>query len=635
MLNTESDNLYLECKAAEHPRNRQLEHFDTLVSIYSGTGRGRDYWPENHPFEWLSLMLAKLIYDNPRVKVVSQRATPEETISRIDSEIEKIQEGIQEGMVEPGQASFMLQQLTIIRNKLTVHNVIAKAMHHGMNRWIKSTRGRNKLLQVAYDMAFGYGVMMTSRSPVPGSDPGGAEPEYWPQWQRLSPKRFAFDPLCLWFSAARYAFHLNVSDIEDLQNRPDDEGWNKDVLKGLKGDEGIEDLRKQRVIGNQPSRNEVAYYEIWVPEEQLEGEPGREDGFHGSIHTILHSPPSSGDKELREPRMFYGPPQGPYTLFGTYQVPDCPYPLSPLEATYKQGDELNMHVRSVQRDARNYKNAVFVKAGQDVLAKAIREGKHHGIYGIPELDKDGFFTAELFGITDQQLKMTAWERERLDRASGLTDTERGNVEAGVTATADAIASEAGVTRVAFIKQQFADGVQQALEGPAWHLYHDDETTFPLGADAAKDLRMLEPVFRGGSHEEGSGARYEDLELEIEPYSMGRVSEAVLQKRLADTFAMVTGSAPIMAETPFIDWRLLWDQAGDATNQPHLGDLIDEDLLEEMTQVKMASQQQGDPMLGKQAQGGKPQGEGSNTKRTGGPTSGEQQGSQSGATRKTG
>ena len=48
------------------------------------------------------------------------------------------------------------------------------------------------------------------------------------------------------------------------------------------------------------------------------------------------------------------------------------------------------------------------------------------------------------------------------------------------------------------------------------------------------------MFQGGGHE-GSDYSFEDLELEIEPYSMERASEGLAQKRALEMHAMILNS----------------------------------------------------------------------------------------------
>ena len=88
---------------------------------------------------------------------------------------------------------------------------------------------------------------------------------------------------------------------------------------------------------------------------------------------------------------------------------------------------------------------------------------------------------------------------------------------------------------------------------------------------------------------GSGARYDDLELEIEAYSMERTNEALLQKRGAETFQIVMGVAPMIPQAPWINWKTLFSKAGSVLNDPDLGSIVDIELANRMAGMEGGGQ----------------------------------------------
>jgi hypothetical protein len=94
----------------------------------------------------------------------------------------------------------------------------------------------------------------------------------------------------------------------------------------------------------------------------------------------------------------------------------------------------------------------------------------------------------------------------------------------------------------------------------------------------------------------TGERFEDLEMEVEAYSMERTNEALMQKRAMETLQIVTQSAPMMMQMPFLDWDSLLKIVGDAMNMPELGELIDQQAMQQFIQAQQqaaAAQQQTD------------------------------------------
>lgn len=87
----------------------------------------------------------------------------------------------------------------------------------------------------------------------------------------------------------------------------------------------------------------------------------------------------------------------------------------------------------------------------------------------------------------------------------------------------------------------------------------------------------EPWFQGGGHSE-SGYSFDDLELEIEPYSMERSSEGLVQKRSLEAHQILMGSLPSMQQFPDYPWKDHFAKIGNAMNMPDMADLVTDELL---------------------------------------------------------
>ena len=515
-----------------------------------------DYSPENHYYEYISLMVPRLIFDNPRVRVSTRR---------------------------PGSQKF-----------------VAEAVRHALNRWAKDTSLRKVLRDTATDMLFNFSVVMTSeevnKSLKPQMDTTGNSKPMWPTCTRIPQNKFFIDPASTGVHDARFVGHKWIRDHEDLMDlaRDDkDAGWNLEAIENLKPTTDEKELgRPEKDL---PDRDEVVCYEVWIPEIELEDSLGPEEGFHGTIYTLGVVSGGDDDEEdrramIREPRPYYGPRWGPYTMFGVYKVPNAIYPLSPLMAIEGQVQDLNDHVLATSRSADQYKKLILVDNTDPKFAQRVKDAHDNYVIPVSGLEKQRVVQAEVGGMTAQQLSYIQTARERLDRNSGIHDAQRGNVEGRGTATEIQVATEASTVRMAYIRQQFTDAVEQLLRTVAWFFYYDDRVIIPLGEEGQRALGLEDPWLVGGDHDPESGATFDDLELEIEPYSMARTTEGQHQQRVMQMYQLILQTAPLMPQMPFVNWKELLYHLGDAMNYPEIGELIDTTMAQGMGEQQRAEEQ---------------------------------------------
>lgn len=598
MLKCTPGNIGEEYRSAKNYREKHLRSHQNRTDRYCGPAYAGEavsdgnYDPENHEFEYLSLIVPKIAYDNPRVKVTSQRTGSQREV--------------------------------------------ASALQMGLNRWIRDVNLRKCLTRVCTDMLLGWGCLMVVQEEDKEGQrsvqnlakqmqlPGDVGPVYRPKVHRISPFRLFWDPMALDITETRFIGHEWIQDKEDLletaRTNPD-QGWDYAAISGLTEDTGLSDFHKEKYQGKDtaPTRGEIIGIDFYVPGYQIEGEPGPEEGYNGAIFTLAISGGNKGMVEIRKPRMFYGPPWGPYSFFGAYYVPDQTAPLAPTVAINTQVRTLNLHARAVDQAAGSRKRVAFVAKGDTSLKNAVKEAKDGEVVLVnTEELNNNLKEVELGGVTPAALQGLQIERERRDRIAGMSDAMRGNVSGAGTATENAIADEAGSFRMAFLKQQFSDATTQLLRTVAWYLYKDDRVVFPLGDEAhQKGLpegtdagSPQEPWFQGGIEGDGSGASFRDLDLEIEAYSMERTSESVQMKRGMEVTQIVTQLLPAAMQAP-VNLQELMNFLGDVTNIPDLAKIINLPAAAQMQAAMMHGMMQSalnpEPMLGGDAGLGKPPG----------------------------
>jgi len=555
-------------ESAEEVRDGHLEFLDDLVGRLHGSywrgdnlGVDYDYAPENVYFQYLSLMVPRLVFDNPGVRVTSKRSGPQSDV--------------------------------------------AQALQSGLARWVQDANMRRTLEQIAMDMLIMYGVGMVSEEPrvdlqIPkqlrskGAKGGTAT---WPVMRRISPRQYIVDPDARTWDEVRFQGHEWRIDKDDLLERAKknpDEGWELEAIEALAADVKPEDLDTIESGKSRPHRNQIRAYEIWMPEHEDKDHPGASNGFHGTIFTVSVDQPSEGGsadpeedgrprgKMLRKPRPYYGPATGPYCVFGAYTVPDSVFPLSPLVATEGQINELNTHELAAAASMQNHKRIVAVRD-----AKTAREVKNlqHDFVFVADFDHNGkplVQEVEIGGHTDHQREWIERSRQRVDRVLGIDDAMRGAVSGAGTATEHSIASESSSTRLGFLKQKFTDSTAEALRCVAHFMYYSDTIVFPVGVDDydASDP-MSEPWFQGGDEDMESGYSFADLELSIEPFSMERANEGLTQQRVLESHQILLNSMPTMAQFPNYPWREHFKKIGASINIPGLHELITEDFLAQL------------------------------------------------------
>jgi len=560
MLDLSFDKIRLEIESAEKFRDNHLSELRNMVERYHGpsfrTDRSDPYTddPENFGHEFISLVLPRIIHDTPKFRVK-----------------------LGDPMIEL---------------------MVGKRLQIAINRWARITKLRRTLERIATDMLFSYGVGLTVSEPRPEVRRTDGKEPYLPRFYRISPERFFIDPAATNLEDARFMGHCYAVDKNDLVSRArEDRTWDLDAILDIPPNTDMNEVRDDEGR-HVEDRQEMAVYEVWVPEADQEAAEMVDEAFgpgmvNGTIYTFVKGRTKSSkyDGYIRKPIPYFGPRQGPYTVFGVYTVPDDPYPLSPLMAIQSQVNDLNAHLVSVRSSAASYKRLIMVDSRNHKLAQDIKDRPHDYIVLSESLDKDKVVNLEIGGITQQQVQYSQIAQDRLDRVSGIHDAMRGNIQGAATATEVAVAESSATMRMAHLKRQFQEAVDDMARSVLWFMWHDDRINLPLGREGAEALFEAEPVFTGGVRMPG----WEDLEVSVDAYSMERVSEALVQKRAMELLQITTTVAQGMAAMPFVKWREILSVVGDSLNVPHLADMIDQRAMQQaMQQSAQAAQGMGTP-----------------------------------------
>lgn len=563
MLDLSPENLRDEIERAEALRDKHTQMAEQLILGYTGAYYRRDKHPdeptpENHAFEYISLMLPMLAYDNPAVAVESTNAG-----------------------FDPAIAIGMEEAL----NQTTLNDDLQKLFE-----------------RVAYDCLFSYGVLITTLEETTNSD-GEEEDEealpslMLPRTNYLAPDRFFIDANAVCpslnadgFDGIRMLGHRVVRDKEDLLA---DKRFDKEAIKSLEADVAIQQLHRPDHHEN-PTRNEIVFYEVWIPPSKVD--PSSLE--NGMIYTLAVMQDAKKDKPgggkaayIRKPRPFFGPPWGPYALFGIYEVPGQCYPLGPIAAVAEQSEELNAHSHAAARAASREKSITLVNSSENAASAAVKNAKDGEVWKVPNLNANSIVQMEIGGVNDARYTYIQTLRERLDRNSGINDARRGNVEGKELATAINTANDASKTREAYIQAKFQKAAAQVMRTRAWYLFQSENVVVRLSPGAGKRLNMRQPVFHGGVQEGQESQTFDSLAIRIEPYSMERPNEALLQQRTMALLEWLLDVAKAMPAIPFMQWDEILDWVGRVYNTRTLAKMVNLPMLQQMWQAAMQAKPQ--------------------------------------------
>ncbi len=520
--------------------------------------------PENHTWAYITAKLPELVYNNPRVVVRTRRAD--------------------------------------------LRDVAAEPLRHALNRWSIDHQTSKLLERLAQDMLISFGVAMVTLEENPGVElpadgiPDAPDVPMWPVPKRVPPTDYTVDAKARTIDEARFQGHRFIrSKLSILNEAAEDpeSGWDREAVKNLKVQPDYDRRRPAAQSGYEaPHREDVILWEVWIPEAQMrdfgleEPEEGEGDDYNGVICTLADHQDQSGWP--REPRPYYGPPTGPYVVFGAYNVPDSVLPVSPLLAHREQAIALNRLAAANMRSAMRYKRLIVANDTDPDITEKVQDSEHDGVMVMQGVDRAGIIPVELGGITAQMVAHQQQARDYLDRVSGMSDPQRGNTQTGETATAVAVAENASDARDDFVKHKFHQGASELFRLAAFLMWDNETVIFPLGPEADEAILSDEDREAGSiAWFQGSsmGGSFQDNQFEIEPFSMERSSGGVQMRRQMESDQMLINTLPVMIQNPQVNWKDWWARRSDLMNVPGGGELIDWDVLAQLQEVFLQGQVQ--------------------------------------------
>ncbi|MGD9631425.1 MAG: hypothetical protein AB7V18_19470 [Pyrinomonadaceae bacterium] len=527
MFDPTLDELLREIEEAERVRDQHLAGVDTIIREYTGRwySGSRDPLdmsalpdvegnPEPFAYSFVSNILPALVYSNPSAVVKAKRVVG--------------------------------------------HKMVQDAMQSGMRAWIQDVNFQEDLERVVLDFLFFQGILMHYIE----DDERWAEGAVRPAVSRIDYRNWGCDSLASSLDEAAFQYHWYYADYSDIMADP---ALVPEALEKLRPNNDMEQKGPQRdpFKKGEPGklgRKRVRVYSVWNRQKD-------------TIRVVTRDP----KLELYPERPYYGPKTGPYSVYQAYPVPGQVYPLSPLVAVAEQVKDLQVHAKAAARSAAGRKTVVIVDSTHANLAEDLHNSEDREVIAVPGFSSSQAQQLEFGGVTSQQYEYLGMLRDRLDRHAGLTETTRGNVS-GSTATESQIAQEALNARTEYLKSKVRSATASALKSIGWFLFHTPGIIIPVNKRDPITGMESEGIFFGGQFPGVDSGEWEDYSISIEPLSMQRVTEQVLQRRAMDMATFVTETAPLIPTMPYVKWQEIYRLIGEAMNQEDADSLIIWELL---------------------------------------------------------
>jgi len=544
---TDAEAMMIRIRRDETWRDKGLTHFDEAVQRYfgpayePGTVTDGRHDPYNAAFGLISNTLPSLAFARPRVHVKSGRRGP--------------------------------------------YGFVAKAEHHFINRWIVDTKFHKHLEAVGTDYLFNWSMTGVMMEPRPGFLMHG-NPVWWPQLFRIPQRQCGFDHTATSWETKRHSWHMTIEEMEVMRDMAkadaelppaDREGWDLDAIEHLAIGEGVNKARPE-LEGDADGdvAEPISYYTFWDPSGKIDEENTEEKGYFGTLTTVAWN--TEGDAVFLKPEVdYFGPRRGPHNLYGTYTVPNRPWPLSALVATWDQQRELNDIANANNASARKYKRLAL--ADDPDLVRLIKSGQHDYAFYHEGLDKDRVMELTIGGLDRQMQEQEFRLSNVLDENLGITDTQRGQLSGDATATEAAIASASAGTRQGYTQKKFIDGMVEDLMGILHFGLKDDRIYAMLGGEAAQDLGMQNPVYRGGGNEP-----LEDFELTVDVKSLAYNSPEQDKQEAFEEIEYVARLSEMAYAYPHLIMPELIELTSERAGFPDVARVFDHKVIQDMREL---------------------------------------------------
>jgi hypothetical protein len=459
--------------------------------------------------------------------------------------------------------AFMLPELCfgtpsarIAAKRPSIHEEVADALDAAVESWIaESDFGAE--VQFTVDGAIsGYGILHISvESPRGG---GYSADALRPYACDIPARKFLIDKDCEKHKYARFYGHQYERDLDQVLANPRLTPEAIEKLTEMAG-EGEATTKENPLAftdgdgGSSPEKKKLKLVDLYIVET-------------AQVATLAMMDGTPQPFWVNQPRPFWGPKNGPYVIYGMYHIDGDPLPMGPIQPWLAQSQEKNAHLAAAAVDASTAKKLWLTDASQPDVKKAITDGNNGDVIPIKGLNKDSVVEIETGTMSNNRLEYIATIQERMDRVSGQSDAQRGRAAKTTATEADIVESNADI-KTEWMRSKVVIATTIAIKNVLWYFIHDPNVVQKVSRQDPATGEMIEGIFIGGNAEGEDPVDVDDFTITLDPQSMQRTDDTVLQQRWLQLIQL----CPQIAQLQQMGFNVRWlvDQYGNTINQRNL------------------------------------------------------------------
>lgn len=518
--------LYSARLALEQTRANRREH----VRLYAGANWGNNSAPLRQPInlisQYVQIILRNLIAKNPQVMLSTFDKAKKPTVS---------------------------------------------ACQTWANREIKAMNLDKTLGRVALDGLFCMGITKVAlATPSDSATAGWNLPAGQPFARRVDFDDFAFDVHARDFDEVAFIGHRFRVPLETIKDSKLYSKSRKDLTGEIdnpynrEGDERINMLFRGYVTGTDEELEPmVDLWEIYCPR-------------HNDVITVPDAwvnagGPNTSMEPLRQVK-WIGPERGPYHMLSLLPPPPGNIlPKGPIMDLVDLHEAVNRAGRKLINQADRQKDMTFVQGAADADGNRVIGTSDGEVVRVDNPDKInqvsmGGPNPGLFAFMTAMKEMYSWLAGNLDIMGGLSPQSK-------TATQDKMLDANSARSVSDMQATMVDYVSDVVRSLTWYWHHHPykvmESTYQVpGMPEISKRRKVTP-------EDRRTIRYEDLDIEVNPYSLAHTTPQQRSAGLKGILAQVVAPfAPYLKEQGVqVDMNNVLTKIGEYEDQPDLAEIL--------------------------------------------------------------
>ena len=430
------------------------------------------------------------------------------------------------------------------RAMLSTHNREAKpavaAVESWMNRQVVRMRLSETLSEWATDSLFGLGVLKVAlTTPAAAAEAGYGFKAGEPYCEVVSFEDFVFDHHARSLRTAGFLGHRLRLPLKAVKDSP---LYNKEVTRDLvasddpryheDGDERTSHMaRGDSDYLRDEYEDHVDLWEVYLPR-------------HKAVVTLAcdaDGGPARGKAPLRV-APWVGPPCGPYFFLDFDRVPDNPLPKARVNDLIDLHESVNRIFRKLIRQAERQKEHLLFHGTAEQDAKRINDSPDGSAVHVDR--PDGIKVATWGGPNPGNFNLFIALKDLFSWLAGNLDALGGLSAQAKTAKQEQMLGSASAKSVQDMAGTFVSRVTEVLTALAWYWWHDPykvmRTTFKMpGLDDIQIDRAVHPYATPGpAGQLNRDIPFEELDLKVDPYSMGHTTPQERAQQLTGIMTQV-------------------------------------------------------------------------------------------------